>query len=521
MRWLYLRFGRRYVRLVLWLQMQGAHVVVAGGAGLLQLFVHADTQVFLEIFFAAQALVVLENLIAWRTVSRLLRPADAWMRGDHSRPAAEAAWRALAGLPLDFLRSRRLLPVLVNVVPISIFACWRLGYAWFPSVLVLMAVSAIVLLYGMLLRFFAMEIITRPVLEAVSQDVAPDADPGDATVSLKTRLLVSLPAINIIGGVVVSGLSAGGESSINDLGVGVAIAIGVAFTISLELTLLLANSILQPLRQLRRGTDAVAAGDFTVRVPVVGSDETGALSTSFNAMVAGLQERERLREAFGAYVDPHLADRVLAEGTLLAGEEVEVTVLFVDIRDFTAFAERASAAEVVGQLNDFYGLVVPILAAHGGHANKFVGDGLLAVFGAPDPLPDHADRAVAAAGEIVTRVAERFGGALRIGIGINSGPVVAGTIGGGGRVEFTVIGDPVNTASRVESVTRETGDDILITEATRCLLAPGAGPFVERPTVELKGKTERVRIHAPVVTPDAGVVRDDVPGDGATVAARR
>ncbi|MCW3017635.1 MAG: adenylate/guanylate cyclase with integral rane sensor [Solirubrobacterales bacterium] len=504
-RWLYAKLGRRYVRLVLWAQMQGAHVVVAGGAGLLQLFVHADRTAFLEIFVAAQVLVVLENVISCRVVSCLLRPADPWLRGDHSPAAAEAAWRALAGLPLNFMRSRRLVPVVVNVVPISVFACWRLDYPWFPSLVALMAASATVLLYGMLLRFFAMEIITRPVLEAVSHDVAPDADPGNASVSLKTRLLVSLPAINIVGGVVVSGLSGGGASSINDLGIGVAIAIGVAFTISLELTLLLANSILQPLRQLRRGTEAVAAGDLTVRVPVVGSDEAGRLATSFNSMVAGLQERERLHEAFGAYVDPRLAERVLAEGTQLAGEEVHVTVLFVDIRDFTAFAERAGAAEVVGQLNDFYGLVVPALARHGGHANKFVGDGLLAVFGAPDHLQDHADRAVAAAIEVVQRVRERFGGALRIGIGINSGPVVAGTIGGGGRVEFTVIGDAVNTASRVESVTRETGDDILITEATRCLLTRDFGGFVERPTVELKGKTERVRIYAPA----AGVVAAD------------
>jgi class 3 adenylate cyclase len=189
---------------------------------------------------------------------------------------------------------------------------------------------------------------------------------------------------------------------------------------------------------------------------------------------------------------------VLVEGTELGGEEVEVTVLFIDIRDFTAFAERGSAAEVVRLLNDFYGLVVPVIARHGGHANKFVGDGLLAVFGAPAALPDHADRAVAAALELVRCVRERFGGELRVGIGINSGPVVAGTIGGGGRVEFTVIGDPVNTASRVEAVTRETGDDILITEATRCLLRADHGAIAERPTMTLKGKSEPVRLSAPV-----------------------
>ncbi len=497
MRWLYARLGRRYVRRILWAQMQGAHVVVAGGSGLLQLFIHADRATFIEIFVAAQVLVVVDNLISCKAVSRLLAPADAWMAGDRASGAADAAWTALARLPMDFLRTRWLQPLVGNIVPISVFAVWRLDVAWLPALPALMAASAVVLLYGALLRFFAMEIIVRPVLEAVASDVDPGLRVRGAGVSLKTRLLVALPAINIVSGVVVSALAAGGDRSLADLGIGVGVAIGVAFTVSLELTLLLANSILQPLTQLRVGTDAVAAGDFAVRVPVMSGDETGRLAASFNAMVAGLGERERLREAFGAYVDPGLAERVLAEGTELAGQEVQVTVLFVDIRDFTAFAERASAREVVGQLNAFYDLVVPVLAAHGGHANKFVGDGVLGVFGAPGRLDDHADRAVAAAREIVAAVDERFGGAVGIGIGVNSGPVVAGTIGGGGRVEFTVIGDPVNTASRVEAVTRQTGDSILLTEATRCLLNADHGELVERPTVELKGKRVPVRIYAP------------------------
>jgi class 3 adenylate cyclase len=182
----------------------------------------------------------------------------------------------------------------------------------------------------------------------------------------------------------------------------------------------------------------------------------------------------------------------------LEGEEVEVTVLFLDIRDFTAFAESASAREVVATLNEFYDLVVPVLLKHRGHANKFVGDGLLGVFGAPDRLRDHADAAVAAALEVLAVVNDRYRGELRIGIGVNSGPVAAGTIGGGGRVEFTVIGDPVNTASRVEAVTRTVDAELLITDATRCLLSDGGEGwdlFVQ--DVELKGKTERVQLYAP------------------------
>ena len=164
------------------------------------------------------------------------------------------------------------------------------------------------------------------------------------------------------------------------------------------------------LGDLRRATERIGAGDYSTRVPVVAADETGALAQSFNSMAEGLDERERLREAFGAYVDPGLAERMLKEGFDLAGEELEASILFLDVRDFTAFAERSEPAEVVALLNELWSLIVPVLLRHGGHANKFIGDGLLGVFGAPDPRPDHAARAVRAALEIVDRGPARASG---------------------------------------------------------------------------------------------------------------
>jgi class 3 adenylate cyclase len=204
-------------------------------------------------------------------------------------------------------------------------------------------------------------------------------------------------------------------------------------------------------------------------------------------MVAGLSERARLREAFGAFVNPAVTERVLAEGTDLRGEEIEISILFLDVRGFTAFAERAAAQQVVDCLNELYEAIVPAIERHGGHANKFVGDGLLAVFGAPERHRDHAARALAAAYDIVQLVRDGAAGDLRVGLGVNSGRVVVGTIGGGGRRDFTVIGDPVNTAVRVEAATRLTGDDILITESTMRALGAPSNEFEERPAVPLKG----------------------------------
>jgi class 3 adenylate cyclase len=499
LRWLYRRLGPRYPRLLLALQYQFAHLVALGGVGLLALYQKMPTGQVLRILLVSEALVLVDNTFSLRATFCLIRPADPWLRGRRTPETAVVAWRALAGLPLDFLRALRFAWIGVSILPISLYIYFELGRPGIATLAILIAGTAVVLMYGVFLRFFMTELILHPVVAEIAEDLPDGAELGKRTVPLKWRLLAALPAINIITGVTVAGLSGGGHRSLEDLGINVLVAIGVAFTISFELSVLLSRSILQPLGHLRRGTERVAAGDLSVRVPMTGTDEVGRLAGSFNEMLRGLQERQALHEAFGAFVDPQVADRVLLEGTSFEGEEVEVTTMFLDIRSFTAFAEQSSAREVVARLNEFYELVVPVLVRHGGHANKYVGDGLLGVFGAPDRLEDHADRAVAAAIEIALLVRRRYGDELRIGVGINSGPVVAGTVGGGGHVEFTVIGDPVNTAARVEEVTRQTGDDILITEATRCLLG-GDGPACEeRPMVALKGKTEQVRLWAPTV----------------------
>jgi class 3 adenylate cyclase len=497
LRWAYQRFGSAYPRLAILAVLSFSPLVVAGGVWLLDLYVDIGDRAFWRIFLVAQGLSLVEEILAFLVMKRMARPAEAWLRGERTAATAIAAWRALAGMPLRYLGFGRSIPVMLNIIPVSLYITWELREPVWPALPILIGGTAVVLLYGSFLRFFGLELAMRPALEEISCDLPEGADLGAATVPLGWRLLVALPAINIVSGVTAVGFASPDGAGLEELGFGVLVTLAVAFTLSLELSVLLLRSILEPIEDLRDGTRRVADGDLSVRVPVLGTDETGRLAGSFNQMVSGLAERERLREAFGAFVDPNVTDRVLAEGTVLEGEDVEVTVLFLDIRRFTAFAERASAREVVARLNEFYELVVPLLARHGGHANKFVGDGLLGLFGAPDRLPHHADHALTAAVEIAATVRERYGEDLRIGIGVNSGAVVAGTIGGGGRVEFTVIGDAVNIAARVEALTRETGDDILVTEATCALLEREHGGFDARGEVLLKGKSERVRLFSP------------------------
>jgi adenylate cyclase len=268
--------------------------------------------------------------------------------------------------------------------------------------------------------------------------------------------------------------------------IGLPITIGLAFAPSLR-----------PIRDLADGTERVAAGDYSRRLPVVQDDDLGALAASFNRMQAGLAERQRLQAAFGTYVDPELAARLLEQGDdIFTGERREVTVMFVDIRDFTPFAETNTAEDTVARLNALFGIVVPAVVDAGGHVNKFLGDGALAVFGAPNDLADHADAAVSAAGLIHRLVAERFEGQLPIGIGINTGVVIAGTIGGGGKLEFTLIGDAVNVAARVEQLTKTTGDAILLTQRTVDALVTGLPGLTDRGPHVLKGKSKPVKVFA-------------------------
>ncbi|MDQ6778420.1 MAG: adenylate/guanylate cyclase domain-containing protein [Actinomycetota bacterium] len=172
-----------------------------------------------------------------------------------------------------------------------------------------------------------------------------------------------------------------------------------------------------------------------------------------------------------------------------------VSVVFADIRGFTTFADRATAREAVDLLNEFFGVAIPVIERHGGFVHQLLGDGLLALFGAPFPVPDHPDRALAAGAEMLDAVDAQLGERCRIGIGINTGLVLVGTIGGGDHRRLAVVGDPVNVAARVQGATRDVGAQLLVTEATRCLLDAGGPGLEPLGGVSLKGKSHPVTVH--------------------------
>jgi adenylate cyclase len=235
----------------------------------------------------------------------------------------------------------------------------------------------------------------------------------------------------------------------------------------------LATLLARPIHRLVEATDAVAQGHLGVSVPVTTRDELGVLTESFNRMARSLREKEMIKRAFTRYVAPEVVEEVLKdpEHAMLTGERRQATVLFCDIRGFTSMSERLTPEQVVSLLNEFYMLMIETVSKHDGTLDKFLGDAVMAVFGAPIAHPDHAARAVltaldmrAAIADLAKRRREQGLAPFEVGIGVSLGEVVAGTVGTEERMQYTVIGDSVNVASRLQD--RAKSGSILLSRRT-------------------------------------------------------
>jgi adenylate cyclase len=261
--------------------------------------------------------------------------------------------------------------------------------------------------------------------------------------------------------------------------------------------------VTEPVNELRRAAQAVGRGDLKVRIAQQRADDFGPLIDEFNAMVGGLREKTRIEETFGRHVGRQIARQILERDESLGGVEQEITVMFVDIRNFTARAAASTPTQVVSVLNLFLTAMVEIVEqGHGGIVNKFLGDGLMALFSELTGRADHADAAVDAGHNMLARldrinvdVAALGQPPLAIGIGIHTGPAVVGSIGSPRRLEYTAIGDTVNVASRVESLTKTVGKPLLLTAATRAALRSRRA-VKELPPQWVKGQSEPVVVLA-------------------------
>lgn len=315
--------------------------------------------------------------------------------------------------------------------------------------------------------------------------------------SYRSKLIVALTVISVapLAAIIVDLFSYEGERlrlEITNV-VGVAV-MGMAIT-----SYFVTRSLLRPIRILSSAMGKVAQGDLSERVPVTSNDEVGELTGQFNNMVEGLRERERIRETFGRYVDESVASTILhREGQgVLAGEMREATILFTDIAGFTTIAEYLPPEQLVMALNEYLETVLEPIRAHGGVVNTFIGDGLFASFNMPLVCENHGAAAVRAAIDIQRAVGNRtfgdLGVALATRIGISTGHVIGGSVGAGQRMSFTLLGDTVNLASRLEELNKQHGTRILVSEST-CKACDGEFTFDALGSVTVRGRSDAVAI---------------------------
>ena len=315
--------------------------------------------------------------------------------------------------------------------------------------------------------------------------------------SYTLKLLVALLVISVapLAATVVDLFSYDGDRQQEEILVDVAVAmLGVAISVYF-----ISRSLLRPLGILSRAMTTVAGGDLAVRMPVTSNDEVGAVTGQFNTMVEGLRERERIRETFGRYVDESVAATILrrqGEGAL-SGEMGEATILFTDIAGFTTIAEHLAPDALVAALNEYLETVLAPIRAHGGVVNTFIGDGLFASFNMPLACEGHAAAAVRAALDIQHAIGARTFGdqgvAFATRIGVSTGRVIGGSVGAGQRMSFTLLGDTVNLAARLEELNKEHGTRILVSESTRDACG-GQFVFAALGNVVVRGRSDAVAL---------------------------
>jgi class 3 adenylate cyclase len=271
----------------------------------------------------------------------------------------------------------------------------------------------------------------------------------------------------------------------------------VVLVLAIIASIFVGRKVSAPVKAIARAADAVDEGDFDSVEAIGGSrirelDEAG---NAFNNMVSGLRERELIRETLGRFVPEKVASSLLSGGGDIPVQQSEATILFSDIEAFTRLTETLGPVKIVAVLNDFFSAMVDILERHGGVVTQFQGDAILATFNVPITDADHSANAIHAAQEMLTTVAEsRFDGEkINIRIGINTGSVVAGAIGARGRLNYTVHGDAVNLAARLEALNKEYGSRLLVSESSASLAGDcGLRQFAE---TSVRGQSHSIKLY--------------------------
>ena len=356
----------------------------------------------------------------------------------------------------------------------------------------------------------------RTLRPAVGMALDAEAAPDTRSLGIGPRLILTWLLCSGVPLIMVALIPIGREDTdAGDLVVPTLFVAGVGLFIGLLGTKLATAAVTRPVRQMRRAVDRVREGDLDAAVTVDDGSELGRLQAGFNAMVAGLRERELLHDLFGRQVGLDVARQALEREPSLGGRTQNVSALFVDVIGSTTMAERESPERVVELLNRFFEIVVSVVDEHGGLVNKFEGDAALCVFGAPIEQDGHAARALGAGRAIRERLRASEDG-VEAAIGVACGDAVAGYVGSESRFEYTVIGDPVNEASRLTELAKQRPARLLASaETVQCAGEPEAAHWEVDGEVVLRGRTTPTRLAVPREEAEPAATRAASQGAGA------
>lgn len=447
-------------------------------------------RVALWVFIGYLALAM--PLGGWQT-HRRFAPIRLWLEED--RPPTDAERVYTLNFPLG--------------LAVHMFVYWfgaavvfsALNILWFGDAPILHAVGdAVGILLGGLTTcantYLLIERACRRVFAVALSTATPvhTEAPG-----IRARILISWALGSGVPLLGIGAALAGRTSDISDVKGAIWFLIFVALIVGGAVLAGAARSVAEPLGALRAALHRVQQGDPDVEVAVDHGGEIGMLQAGFNRMIEGLRERQQLQDLFGRHVGVEVARQAVAQGTALGGEQREVTALFVDVIGSTSLSESVDPRAMVEMLNALFEVVVHDVTEEEGWVDKFEGDATLCVFGAPLQQTDHADRALRAARNIQKQASElRFRyPMLDIGLGVSSGPVVAGNVGTEQRFDYTVIGDPVNEAKRLSELAKERPGRLIASATTIRLAATEAANWGRSETVVARGRSAPTDTYEP------------------------
>ena len=459
-------------------------------------------------------------VLATTAILLYLRPVIAYFRRGTPAPAPLLVRRRALEAPLA-VTTMSFLPWLIGIVLLPAITV-ALDGTWSPDLLSQHVYSPLV--NGFLASATTYLLLDWLFRTLVVPRVFPDGrlaeTPASLVLGVRGRLLVFLVAIAFTPLFTMLGLlraelmrlHAGYKDPatvITELATAGTLVFVVFVGLGMFLTLVLAQTLTRPLGSVADALRRVRGGDLDVRVRVDAIDEVGLLENGVNALVETLQDRERILHTFGRIVEPAVRDRLLAGDVGVGGELRHATVLFCDLRGFTALAERTPPAEVVATLNEFFSLTTAWVRSCGGYVDKFIGDAVLVIFGLLEERQDGGTAGAAAALRCGLGMRERLAELnaaraaagktpLLVSVGVHAGEVLAGRIGAADRHEYTVIGDTVNVAARLQQLCKESAHAVLVSETAYDLACAGGVQctVAQRDAVTLRGRREPVRVFA-------------------------